>query len=68
MKEYEIVQAGGIVIGIMLVASFYMLLLLGILSSSDLTLHLILITLAIICLAIFTEIYRIGYTIRSWKK
>ena len=68
MKEYEIVQAGGIVIGILLVASFYMLLLLGLLSGSDLMLHLILITLTIICLAIYSEAYRIGYTIRSWKK
>ncbi len=68
MKEYEIVQAGGIVIGILLVASFYMLLLLGMLSNSDLTLHLILIILTIICLAIYSEAYRIGYVLRREKK
>jgi hypothetical protein len=68
MKEYEVVQAGGVLISILLVATFYMLLLLGILSKSDVLVHLILITIAIVNLAVYSEVFRIGYTLRKGKK
>jgi len=68
MKEHELVKAGGVLISIMLVLTFYMLLLLGVLSRSDVIVHLILITITIVNLAIYSEIFRIGYYIRKRDK
>ena len=68
MERHVIIQAGSAMISIILVVVFYLVLMLGMLSSKDVLLHLIMIILTIVSLAIFSEISKIEYNLRRGKK
>jgi len=68
MKKHVAVQFGGILVSIILAVAFYIVLLMGILTSRDVIVHLILITLTIVCIGIFTEVARIRYILGRKEK
>lgn len=59
-----IVQIGTLVISVILAVAFYIILAVGLLTARDIITPLVLIVIAITCLAIFSTLSKIEYDIR----
>jgi hypothetical protein len=68
MEKHQIVTLGTTLVSIFLVVSFFLILLLGTLSSRDVLVHLTLLILTVVSLAIFSEVSRIAYILGGKKK
>jgi len=68
MKDNVIVQRGSMVVSILLALTFFILLIIGLIGPENIINSLILIIIAIICLAIFSAVIRIEHLLSKGRR